>query len=164
MGNHRPATHHWQTLSYEKPPTCSTSLTNFIIWETTDLPHITDKLYHMRNHRPATHLWQNFIIWETTDLPHITDKLYHMRNHRPAPHHWQTLSYNDEYYEKPPTCHTSLTNFIIWETTDLPHITDKLHHIMMSIMRNHRPATHHWQTLSYEKPPTCRTSLTNFII
>ena len=148
MRNHRPAAHHWQTLSYndeydEKPPTCHKSLTNFIIWETTDLPHITDKLYHIM--------------------------MSIMRNHRSATHHWQTLSYNDEYYEKPLTCHTSLTNFIIWETTHLPHISDKLYHIMMSIMRNHRPATHHWQTLSHndeydEKPPTCHTSLTNFII
>jgi hypothetical protein len=100
--NHHPTTYHWQTLSW-KPPTCHMSLTNFIM-KTTDLPHITDKLYHEK-HRPATCHWQtlswkpptchmsltNFIM-KTTDLPHVTDKLYH-ENHWPVTCHWQTLSH-----------------------------------------------------------------------
>jgi len=51
--------------------------------KTTDLPQVTDKLYHGDPEK-------------TTDLSQVTDKLYHI-----------------EYtWRKPPTCRKSLTNFI----------------------------------------------------
>ena len=201
--NHRPATSYWQILSHDEYPE-----------KTTDLPQVTDKLFHTmstqrkpptchklltnsftrwvprENHRPATSYWQALSHDEypekTTDLPQVTDKLFHTmstqrkpptchrllthsftqwvprENHRPATSYWQTLSH-DEYPEK---------------TTDLQQVTDKLFHTMSTQRKpptchtlltnsftqwvpreNHRPATSYWQTLSHDEYPEKTTDL-----
>ena len=91
--------------------------------------------------------------------------MWSRENHRPATSHWQTLSHNVVHLalivaisfigggnrstrRKPPTCHKSLTNIMLYtwpwswrlvllvEETGVPG-------------ENHRPATSHWQTLSH---------------
>jgi hypothetical protein len=123
--------------------------------KTTDLPQVTDKLFHTmstqrkpptchklltnsftqwvprENHRPATSYWQtlshNEYPEKTTDLPQVTDKLFH------------TMSTQ----RKPPTCHKLLTNsFTRWVPRE-----------------NHRPATSYWQTLSHDEYPEKTTDL-----